>query len=634
MSTAHTVSDIKRGMLLLPIVKVFIIRNHSSLRLDVSFTEVKTAKASTMQYRAAYLVILCSGLIHLNVIGSDVMFYHTADKDATSVYYISTAIAYLLYPLLGWLADAYFTRYRFVHVAFILVIAAMVLMIVVGIIFLFSPQRIYFLVFGLSIIISVLGIGLFESTAIQFGMDQMPEATSRQLSTFIHWYYWSCNVGQLIVLYIMVGILTYFSHCTLLLKFETPYDDPYKDYIHPYEFKISCTVLLFIAVLQLLMACVGLCLLVHFKECVKIDRIGDHPIKLLYQVLKYAWYHKSPVNRSAFTYWEEDIPVRIDLGKMKYGGPFTTEEVEDTKTFFRIFLLLLTLVGFHLSNNGYSLLEQLTKTQCSSNWTLMFVGEKLHITLIIILIGVPAYQSLAHVCQKYAPKIFGLGTRLAPNMLKRMGFGLLCCLLKVVIEIVIHALFSGGTTCHHIDPISIDSCFFLRSQFLNNGTCTTVTNLTSNKFFCNESETAFLWLLIPRLLHGFGILFVFMTTLEFICAQAPLRLKGLLIGIWYALLAIGYILDLVEPMFTTGRIAWEVLYEVKAFLIFLSLMLFVCVSKRYRYRQRDEVVNEQFLVEEIYEREINLAEELEKNAATEEDSISINSYTSSYGALN
>ena len=56
---------------------------------------------------------------------------------------------------------------------------------------------------------------------------------------------------------------------------------------------------------------------------------------------------------------------------------------------------------------------------------------------------------------------------------------------------------------------------------------------------------------------------------------------------------------------------WLVFLEVKAFMIFLSLMLYLCVSRRYRYRLRDEVVNEQFLVEEIYEREIALAEEYE-----------------------
>ena len=56
-------------------------------------------------------------------------------------------------------------------------------------------------------------------------------------------------------------------------------------------------------------------------------------LKLIFRVLKFAAKHKAPVNRSALTYWEEDIPSRIDLGKSKYGGPFTTEQVEDVKTY-------------------------------------------------------------------------------------------------------------------------------------------------------------------------------------------------------------------------------------------------------------------------------------------------------------
>ena len=63
-------------------------------------------------------------------------------------------------------------------------------------------------------------------------------------------------------------------------------------------------------------------------------------------------------------------------------------------------------------------------------------------------------------------------------------------------------------------------------------------------------------------------------------------------------------LQLVESasIFSGKKVTWEVLHEVKAFYIFLLLMLFLCVFKWYHYRLRDEVVNEQFLVEEIYER--------------------------------
>ena len=106
-----------------------------------------------------------------------------------------------------------------------------------------------------------------------------------------------------------------------------------------------------------------MCLLAYYKKFLIIDRIGSSPWKLVYQVLKYAWQHKCPERRSAFTYWEEDIPPRIDLGKRKYGGPFTTEEVEDTKTFLSILLPFLPLLGFHLSG-GYSVVKQLVKLHC------------------------------------------------------------------------------------------------------------------------------------------------------------------------------------------------------------------------------------------------------------------------------
>ena len=64
------------------------------------------------------------------------------------------------------------------------------------------------------------------------------------------------------------------------------------------------------------------------------------PIALFFimQVLKYArkkQTNKYPRNRSALTYCEEDYPSRLDLGKDKYGGPFSEEQVEDVGVDFR-----------------------------------------------------------------------------------------------------------------------------------------------------------------------------------------------------------------------------------------------------------------------------------------------------------
>ena len=60
--------------------------------------------------------------------------------------------------------------------------------------------------------------------------------------------------------------------------------------------------------------------------------IGN-PYKEVVKVVKFARRHKVPIRRSAFTYWEDDIPTGLDLGKSKYGGPFTTDQVENVKTF-------------------------------------------------------------------------------------------------------------------------------------------------------------------------------------------------------------------------------------------------------------------------------------------------------------
>ena len=66
------------------------------------------------------------------------------------------------------------------------------------------------------------------------------------------------------------------------------------------------------------------------------EPVVQNPYMLVYKVIKYALQNKHPQRRSAFTYCEDKLLSRIDFGKSKYGGPFTTEQVEDVKTFLRV----------------------------------------------------------------------------------------------------------------------------------------------------------------------------------------------------------------------------------------------------------------------------------------------------------
>ena len=565
----------------------------------------------------AYLVVLCSAFLHISLAGSELAIYHDIINSGIVMILSCKAVSYLLYPLLGWLADVCFTRYKFTLLAFIMMILGSVLMAVTAIISktsIFPQHRMAVYSLGcLVIVIGLLRIGLFESTAIQFGMDQMLEASSDKLSTFIHWYYWSSNLGNLAILYISYAVVVYMQNCAMKLKIWQLKETPC--FFEKYQIDMASNVGIFSAGLLLLCACTGLCLLVCYKRRLNIDRTGDHPLQLIYRVLRYAWNHKCPEKRSAFTYWEEDIPPRIDLGKSKYGGPFTTEEVEDTKTFFRIILLLFSLLGFHLSGHGYSSLDQLTRWQCPSSTGLTLTGDPINLTLLVVVVGVPLYQLvIVRYCWKYIP-----------NLLKRIGLGLLCCLIREVVQLVIHVTLVGGKPCRLVYTSPVVSCYFILSSFRINGTCST---LSEYRDFCEVNNTPFFVMVIPNILQGFAFLLVFMSTLEFICAQAPLRLKGLLIGIWYALLAVYYLPVAVPETYITDSTTWLVFHEVKAFLIFLSLMLYLCVSRRYRYRLRDEVVNEQFLVEEIYERELALAEEHENEV---EESLVVQS-NNDYGS--
>ena len=567
-----------------------------------------------MDLSAAFIVVLCSVAIHTSIIGTDVFVYHLERilPIARLCFALSNAITYLLYPLLGWLSDVYFTRYKVIRLAFIIMSIAGIIAIIgysptlFDIWLFYNPVSSTMLtILGFLLILAlVISLGLFKANAIQFGMDQLLESSSDQLSSFIHWYYWSSYVGQFILYTMLEGIVVFNSSYTHTKVNKLP--RPMSEYeLGRFVFTVG--------LLQAALAIVGMIVLIRYKNKLTIEKPGHNPLVLIYKVLKYTWKHKFPENRSAFTYWENDIPPRIDLGKNKYGGPFTTEEVEDTKSFFRILFLLFSLLGFHLSGHGYSTAQRLMMNECPNTWLLLLIGDPMNLTTIIILISIPLYQLInARYRQRYIPNIF-----------KRMGLGLFCCLLKVFVEIALQATqeYYATKQCRNIYPLFICYHSISHVQF----------HVQNEIDHCTPGNSIFLILLVvPQILQGLSFLLVFMSAIEFICAQAPLRLKGLLIGLWYASLSVHYLLvevpDIYIPL--TDGTTWEIIQEVKAFLIALSLIFFAYVSGRYRYRVRDEVVNEQYLIEEIYEREIKLAAEMEDEELEVEKDLLISSNAS------
>ena len=163
------------------------------------------------------------------------------------------------------------------------------------------------------------GAAVFCTNVVQFGLEQMPDASSDAMTAYISW----------IALVTFLGEGSFNLAVTLLQHFISFHN---------------------IIVVRAIVACsllsIAMCSKFLFSHWLIDHRQNHHPLKTVYRVLKFAKQHKYPVNRSAFTYCEDEIPSRIDFGKRKYGGPFTTEEVEDVKTFFKILLILTAVFAF------------------------------------------------------------------------------------------------------------------------------------------------------------------------------------------------------------------------------------------------------------------------------------------------
>ena len=549
-----------------------------------------------MKLHGSLLVIVCCLVVELVNISQKRYMTFNLPLFSRITGLTAQGLLFLLYPLLGHLTDVYLTRYRSLKLSYGLIIfgfCVAIVYIVIDIALLIyedNDRKTGTAVLLIGSIVYIAGIGLFQANSIQFGLDQLLEAPTPKLIAFIHWYYWAQNVSKLVVFYSFTSDFALFSN----YRVNQILSGKLKEILN-----IALCILSIIAVTAVLIK------FYTAKKHFYIQKPGLNPFKNMYKVLKYSWNHKVPEHRSAFTYWEEDIPHRIDLGKNKYGGPFTNEEVEDTKTFLRILPLLLCLFGCHLAGDGYSAPEHLQRTSCPSlPVLLLIVFNPLHMSTLVAVVGIPLYRQ---VIVKVIPRLKSV------RMLTKMWIGLYLSLLQVVLYIIVvvnhdtsywqqHHTFISRQSENHYSPSS--QCYIIRTG------CNTHDH--SNKScqqYNDPVDNTYLWFIIPQLLNGLSSLLVSMTVLEFICAQAPRTTQGLLIGLWYATFSIRYFVVGILDNRIIERRSWLIYEGMKGFLIMVSLVLFSCGSRHYRYRQRDEIVNVQGMIEDTHDKWLDQEEE-------------------------
>ena len=395
-------------------------------------------------------------------------------------------------------------------------------------------------------------LGAFIASAIPLGIDQVTSGSNTNISAFVTWLGWGSFCG-----FSIPGITgSVFYNCTHLMESE---------------------VRMIMSLLPVLLLSVGLILDFHFHHKLVKEPVTVNPVSLILKVLKYAAKHKYPVQRSAFTYCENERPTRLDYGKSKYGGPFTTEQVEDVKTFWRV-LLVIMVMGI----SGLQIIAQIESAadmeisfgslRSTENICLQTVTSNIVTVSFTIMISIPLYELLIYPCLRNR----------GPSILQSAGIGaaalIVSSLYGVMTEVMLQILTKGNT-----------ECMFAKSSY--NGR--------------NIGEI----IGIPyNFILGFTAIVLPKSAMEFICAQAPYNMKGLLIGLFYATLLFFIVLGTL--LYLAWRNTWFSIlgtstcgiwfYLSTLVLAVVSSVLLGLVIRWYKARERDEITRSQDLVEEVY----------------------------------
>ena len=466
-------------------------------------------------------------------------------------------------PLAGWLADVHFGRYKVIRWSMWIMWVGSMLATVSSIVAQLADHS-YSKVFELLTVvffsIATIGFGGYAGNIIQFGMDQLQDASTTEITAFLSWFVW-----------------IYFSSYVVL----------------QFQFVHACTNEEY-HILGQLQVCTGITVVIAstfvLDTALIKEPVTQNPFKLIYKVLRYAVKTKHPRQRSAFTYWEDELPSRIDFGKSKYGGPFTIEQVEDVKTFLR--LLVITAVASIVLSEVYI-------TQRPRN---LFVKELLDIDsikstkdcykreILIHTIGdcavaflIPLHKFIIYpAIQRCIPSI-----KIYQKFLLGVAIKIISIILLLVFEIT--AIRDNNLEYHG----NMSHCIFYRNQH----------KIMLSSDFNNN------WMAITLVLDSLAQTLLYISAFEFIMSQTPYSMRGLILGAGfgakYIFTIIGY--GIYWPFihrsinWGSGVISCEFWYLLLALLIITIFSVLLLVAGRwYKNRKREDVLPSEHIFAERY----------------------------------
>ena len=431
-------------------------------------------------------------------------------------------------------------------------------------------HKLFEAIFVIDTVLSYIATAAFLVNSLQLAIDQLDDASVEQISSLIQWFVFTYFIGAWVFNQITQGPLYY---CFDL------------------EHKSGGTRALKVvaSLVQVVFVSVALCLVAICRGWLRAIPIRNNPIKLIWQVLRFSAEHKYPVHRSALTYWEDDIPSRINLGKDKYGGPFTNEQVEDVKTFFRMISLALPCIA--TATSGF-LVDNVFVFSVSQNWTVSTLVDFNYYNYNGSSVDNACTQSLyaaflANInlwicfyvlCSEFIfQPLFG---RCIPSMLKRIG---LAFFFNIPVSLTLLNVNIAAWTIHPITIHRLAICCVI--------TC----------------------------ISGLQLYLAISSLLEFICAQSPQSMKGFLIGFMWLVIALLVVISYFIYYFMSSHCTWPGCgtgyFILTAFLGIVGFVAYCVVAIWYRNRERDDCPNDQAIVEEVFARRLENKKKLENSSS-------------------
>ena len=448
----------------------------------------------------------------------------------------------IFFPIGGWLADTHIGRYKAIRYSMWIMWIALMLGTLSELLAqgsaLYKNHLRYPILYTFAIV-AVIGFGGFQSNIVQLGISQLSNASTMEITSFITWY--------VLTLYFSEFTIQFTTNCVVP-------DDPDVQFLYIKTFIVA--VLLTIAIaLDFL-----------FHHCLTKEQATGKSITLIFKVVKFTVKHRH--NNFAT---ECETPSRFNRAKHIYGGPFTSQQVEDVKSMLRIIMLTaicsivcaaITPVEYGSAKIEHNLMkwsEENGRNGCYERMSIRYSDYFFTIGIVVL------YEFI----------IYPLFYKCLPRLRITSQF-----LLGIVLFLFRILSLTG-----------IETAIYTDEQHMSNSTKCSFTR----KF---EVDVDYKWLLIPHLTSGLATFLFILSALKFIWAQTPYFMTGLAFGIMYAFLSLYTLIQLAisYPFLFAEDVPWEDFPLTCGIWYFLMQVVIVLVAftvgliavKKYKERTRQD----------------------------------------------